>query len=64
MVCMDEAPRQLIAGTRTPLPAQPVRPLRYDYEYERKGTCSVFMAVEPLAGKRLAKVSATKIAVD
>ena len=64
VVCMDEAPRQLIAETRMPLPAQPGQPLRYDYEYERKGTCKVFMAVEPLAGKRLREVSVTKTAAD
>jgi len=64
VVCMDEAPRQLIAETRTPQPAQPGQPLRYDYEYERKGTCNVFMAVEPLAGKRLAEVRKTKTAQD
>jgi len=61
---MDEAPRQLIAETRTPVPAQPGQPMRYDYEYERKGTCNVFMAVEPLAGKRLAEVTETKKAED
>lgn len=64
VVCMDEAPRQLIGETRLPLPAQPGQPQRYDFEYERKGTCNVFMAVEPLAGKRLAEVIATKKAAD
>jgi hypothetical protein len=64
VVCMDETPRQRIGETRLPLTAQPGQPLRYDYEYERKGTCHVFMAVEPLAGQRLAEVIATKTVVD
>jgi hypothetical protein len=32
VVCMDGAPRQLIAETRTPLPPAPGQPLRYDCE--------------------------------
>lgn len=27
-------------------------PERFDYEYERKGMCNLFLAVEPLAGRR------------
>jgi len=43
---MDEKPVQLIQETRTPLPAQPGKPLRYDYEYERVGTANVFLVTE------------------
>jgi hypothetical protein len=64
VVCMDETPRQLIAETRLPIAAAPGQAPRHDYEYERKGTCNVFMAVEPLGGKRLAKVTQTKTARD
>jgi len=53
VVCMDESPRQLIRETRLPLPGQPGVVERYDYEYERCGVCSIFMAVEPLHGKRI-----------
>ena len=48
VVCMDETPRQLIGETRVPVPAAPGRPVREDYEYQRCGTCNVFMATEPL----------------
>ena len=44
-------PRQLIGETRTPVPAAPGREAREDYEYRRCGTCTVFMATEPLAGR-------------
>lgn len=52
VICMDEQPVQLIKETLFPLPAQQGKPERYDYEYERNGTASIFMFCEPLAGKR------------
>ena len=36
-----------IKETRAPLPAQPGKPLRYDYEYERVGTANVFLLPSP-----------------
>ena len=64
VVCMDETPRQLIRETKMPMPALPGRPERHDYEYERCGVCNVFMACEPLAGKRMAKVTERKTRSD
>ncbi len=64
VVCMDETPRQLIRETRTPIPSRPGQPERQDYEYERCGVCNVFMASEPLAGKRMTKVTERKTKVD
>lgn len=64
IVCMDETPRQLIRETRTPIPASPGNPEREDYEYERCGVCNVFMANEPLAGKRMTKVTERKTKKD
>jgi hypothetical protein len=63
-VCLDEASKQLVAQTRTPVPAAPGRPARQDYEYERKGTANVFMACEPLAGERRVRVTERRTAVD
>lgn len=57
VVCMDESPRQLIRETRLPLPARGGAAARHDYEYERCGVCNVFMAVEPLAGKRITRIT-------
>jgi hypothetical protein len=57
VVCMDESPRQLIRETRLPLPASSGSVRRYDYEYERCGVCNIFLAVEPLAGKRMVEVT-------
>lgn len=64
VVCMDETPRQLIRETRVPLPARPGRCARQDYEYSRCGICNVFMATEPLAGKRMTKVTERKTKID
>ena len=64
VVCMDETPRQLIGETREPLPTEPGRPARHDYEYRRCGTCNVFMAAEPLAGKRMTKVTQRRTKAD
>lgn len=57
VVCMDESPKQLIRETRLPVSMAPGMPARYDYEYERCGVCNIFMAGEPLAGKRMVKVT-------
>ena len=37
---------------REPLPPQPGRPRRQDYEYRRAGTRNIFLTCEPLAGWR------------
>ena len=64
VVCMDETPRQLIGETRTPVPPAPGRAAREDYEYRRLGTCNVFMATEPLAGRRQTKVTERRTKTD
>ena len=64
VVCFDEKPVQLVAETRQPRPARPGRSPRYDYEYERKGTANVFLAVEPLGGWRQVDVTQRRTKVD
>ena len=64
VVCMDETPKQLIGETRSPIPCSAGRLARYDYEYVRRGVCNVFMASEPLAGKRYASVTERKTKPD
>lgn len=63
-VCLDEASKQLVAQTRTPLPLAPGQAARQDYEYERCGTANLFMLFEPLAGKRRVKVTQRRTAAD
>jgi DDE superfamily endonuclease len=64
LVCMDECSKQLIAEVREPLPARPGAIAKYDSEYERRGTANVFMAVEPLAGRRTVQVTDQRTRVD
>jgi hypothetical protein len=64
MVCMDESNKQLIAEVREPLPARPGAVAKQDCEYQRRGTANIFMAVEPLAGKRTVHVTDQRTRVD
>ena len=57
VVCFDELPYQLVAETCLPLPLRPGKPIRYDYEYRRNGTCNLFMFFQPLAGWRHVEVT-------
>ena len=61
---MDETPRQLISETREPIPVAPGRPAREDYEYRRCGSGNVFMATEPLDGRRMTKGTARRTKTD
>jgi DDE superfamily endonuclease len=56
-VCFDELPYQIVAETRTPVPARPGRPARVDYEYRRNGTANLFMRVDPERGWRRVSVT-------
>jgi hypothetical protein len=64
VVCFDESPYQLIRETRIPLPVEPGKPARYDYEYKREGTCNLFMFFQPLACWRHVKVTERRTAKD
>jgi hypothetical protein len=64
VVCIDEVPVQLIGETRTPIPARPGRPARYDYEYRRNGTANLFLAFAPLVGWRHVAVTDRRTAAD
>jgi len=64
LVCMDEIPRQLIAETRKPIPCRPGKPECHDYEYVRNGTCTIFMFVAPLIGRRRAEVTERRTRID
>ena len=64
VVCMDETSKQLIAETRFEIPAGPGRAARYDFEYERNGTCNLFMFYEPFGGKRFLSVTERRTKID
>jgi hypothetical protein len=60
VVCMDESPKQLIKQTRIPIARKPGKDAREDYEYARNGVANIFMANEPLKGKRYTKIKSSK----
>jgi len=60
VVCMDESPKQLIKQTRIPIVRKPGSDAKEDYEYARCGVAQIFMANEPLKGKRYVKVLQSK----
>ena len=64
LVCMDEKSKQLLEDSRQPIKAKPGKLEKYDYEYRRKGTCNIFVAVAPKAGIRIIKVTNTRTKKD
>jgi hypothetical protein len=60
VICIDEKSKQLLEDSRKPIPAKPGSPEKYDYEYKRKGTCNIFLAVDPKGGFRYVKVTDTR----
>jgi transposase len=64
VVCFDESPTQLIGEVRQPLPPEPGRPARYDYEYRRNGTANLLVALDAHRPWRKAKVTERRTAAD
>ena len=56
LICVDERPCQLIGDVLVPLPMEPGKPKREGYQYKRNGVCTVFIAFEPLTGRRFVQV--------
>jgi transposase len=63
-VCVDEGGKQLIGEVRPPLPVRVGSPAKEDYEYQRNGVANLFMAFEPLAGRRVVEVTERRTAID
>ena len=63
VICMDESPKQLIAETRVAEKLKDGTKL-VDYEYSRRGVCNIFIANEPLAGRRFVKITKQKTKID
>jgi hypothetical protein len=64
VVCLDEKSKQVLAQTRSEVPPRPGRTAKQDYEYTRRGTCNIFVAVEPQGGHRETAVTARRTKVD
>lgn len=65
VVCMDEKPYQLTDNEIAPITISETNHCKKtDCEYTRKGTCSIFMFTEPLAGWREAHVMPQRRTVE
>ena len=64
LVCFDETPTQLVSEKRLPLPLEPGKPERYDYEYHREGVVNVFIFFAPLQNWRHIKVTERRTKAD
>lgn len=65
VICMDEKPFQLLDEYSEPIPmSKHNHSEKYDCEYIRKGSCSIFMFTEPLGGWREAHALPRRTAID
>ena len=64
LICFDERPCVLHKDKVEPLAMKPGQAARFDYEYERRGTCNLLVALEPLSGFRIVEVSKQRRGVD
>jgi transposase len=63
-ICMDETSKQLLRDAKEPLPMEPGREERRDYEYERGGVVNLFLFCEPLQGRRWVDVTQRRTRTD
>lgn len=64
VIGLDEKPKQLIENKRKTIPMKNGKVLKQDYEYIRRGTANIFMAIEPKGGKRVAQVTSRRTKKD
>jgi len=64
LVCMDEQPVQLIEGRYETISMKEGSVKKEDYQYERCGTCNIFMFVAPHLGIRHVDVTDRRTKID
>lgn len=64
VVCMDEKSCQLLEDARKPIPLKEGSVAKHDYEYKRKGTGNIFVAIEAKAGKHFLSVTQRRTKQD
>lgn len=64
VICVDELPFQLLGEKVEPIAMKEGKQKKFDYEYTRNGVASVFLAFEPLSGKRLVRVYQQRTKAD
>jgi len=64
VVCMDESSKQLVGEVHAPIPAAPGHGQIVDHEYVRHGVATLFVEIEPLAGRRHVEVTERRTRQD
>lgn len=64
VVCMDESSKQLVGEVTPPIPLAPGHGQIIDHEYVRNGVATLFVEVEPLAGRRHVEVTERRTRQD
>jgi hypothetical protein len=64
VVCVDEGRKELHSTPREGVSMKAGHIKREDYEYERHGAANIFIAFEPLLGKRQLKVTPSRTSID
>lgn len=64
VICVDEGKKELRATPKGAIPSEVEQGKREDYEYVREGAANLFLAVEPLAGRRMVSVTERRTRVD
>lgn len=64
VICFDEKSKQLMEDFRKGKGIMPGKTAVRDYEYVRKGTANIFIAVEPKAGRRFTEVTERRTKKD
>jgi hypothetical protein len=64
VICLDELPFQLLGEKVEPIAMKAGEVKKFDSEYQRNGVASVFLAFEPLTGKRLVRVYPRRTKAD
>jgi len=62
--CLDEKPYQLLGESREPIPMRRGDITKFDSEYKRNGTVSIFLMIQPHSGRIVHSVEPTRTAID
>jgi len=64
VVCMDESNKQLVGEVHAPISIAPGHGRILDHEYVRNGVATLFVEIEPLAGRRHVEVTERRTRQD
>jgi hypothetical protein len=64
VVCMDESSKQLVGEVAAPIAMAPGHAEIIDHEYVRNGVATIFVEIEPLAGRRHVEITERRTRQD